>query len=145
MHLTKLANSRSSAACRAWHTGKGCLNDCFHLPMQRLSNVWIFLFFLKKAGTLIVRKISRKNIPLCKILIWVIQKVLRKKKVCFWHMSCVLKVNSNLSSALFCYSVWHDCLVYVNKKLSLWHCDSFPLYNRWQILSVVNFMTFGTT
>ena len=46
-----------------------------------------FFFFLKKAGTLIVRKISSRNIDLWKILIWVIQKVQRKEKVCFWHIS----------------------------------------------------------
>ena len=35
-HLTKLADAISSKAYRAWHTGEGCLNDCFHFAMQRL-------------------------------------------------------------------------------------------------------------
>ena len=48
---------------------------------------FFFFFFFKKAGTLIVRKISSRNIDLWKILIWVIQKVQRKEKVCFWHIS----------------------------------------------------------
>ena len=48
---------------------------------------FFFFFFWKKAGTLIVRKISSRNIDLWKILIWVIQKVQRKEKVCFWHIS----------------------------------------------------------
>ena len=36
MHFTKLADARSSKACSAWHTGQGCLNDCFHFAMQGL-------------------------------------------------------------------------------------------------------------
>ena len=36
MHLTKLADAISLKACRAWHKGEGCLNDCFHFAMQRL-------------------------------------------------------------------------------------------------------------
>ena len=54
---------------------------------SRIRFFFFFFFFLKKAGTLIVRKISSRNIDLWKILIWVIQKVQRKEKVCFWHMS----------------------------------------------------------
>ena len=36
MHFTKLADARSSKACRAWYTGQGCLNDCFQFAMQGL-------------------------------------------------------------------------------------------------------------
>ena len=70
MHFTKLADARSSKACSAWHTGQGCLNDYFHFAMYgRLQAFECFCFFRKKGGTLIVRKISSRNIALCKILI----------------------------------------------------------------------------
>ena len=49
MHLNKLADSRSSAAYRAWHTGEGCLNDCFYFAMQRfLQSFECFCIFWKK-------------------------------------------------------------------------------------------------
>ena len=59
------------------------------------SRIRFFFFFLKKAGTLTVRKISSGNIDLSKILIWVIQKVQRKGM--FLTYELILKVHWNLS------------------------------------------------
>ena len=57
MHLNKLADSRSSAAYRAWHTGEGCLNDCFYFAMQRfLQSFECFCIFWKKNYFLIWQK-----------------------------------------------------------------------------------------
>ena len=51
MHFTKLADARSSKVCSAWHTGQGCLNDCFHFAMQGLLQAFeCFWFFLEKGG-----------------------------------------------------------------------------------------------
>ena len=51
MHFTKLADARSSKACSAWHTGQGCLNDCFHFAMQGLLQAFeCFWVFLEKGG-----------------------------------------------------------------------------------------------
>ena len=51
MHFTKLAYARSSKAYSAWHTGQGCLNDCFRFAMQGLLQVlecFFFFFFFEK-------------------------------------------------------------------------------------------------
>ena len=50
MHFTKLADARSSKACSAWHTGQGCLNDCFHFSMQGLLQAFECFCFLEKGG-----------------------------------------------------------------------------------------------
>ena len=53
MHFTKLADARSLKACRAWHTGQDCLNDCFHFAMQGLLQAFKrFCVFLEKGGNL---------------------------------------------------------------------------------------------
>ena len=51
MHITNLADSRRSAADRAWHMEQVCLNDCFHFAMQELlQSFQCFWFFLEKDG-----------------------------------------------------------------------------------------------
>ena len=83
MHFTKLADARSLKACRAWHTGKDCLNDCFHFAMQGLHQAFKrFCVFLEKGGNLKHQDFKQEHC-FVQILTRVIQKVQRKEEVCF--------------------------------------------------------------
>ena len=42
-------DATSSKACSAWHTGQGCLNDCFYFVMQEFFK-HSHVVFLEKGG-----------------------------------------------------------------------------------------------
>ena len=137
--------------------GKGLFKLLFSFcNAANSSSIRMFLLFLKKVATLIVRKISSKNIPFSKSD----SEGSKKRKGTFLtYELCFKNASESLLAWIFvkfCYSVWWDCfivytflwyfLINVNKKLSSWHRTSLPLYNWWQILSVVvDFLTSGTT
>ena len=105
MHLTKLVDARSSKACSAWHTGQGCLNDCFYFVMQEFFKHSNVVVFLEKGGNFNCQKdfkqehCSVQNFNMSKVQRKERKekKVQRKEKVCFRHLSCILKVHSNRS------------------------------------------------
>ena len=95
MHFTKLADARGLKACSAWHMGQGSLNDCFHYAMQGLLQT--FLFCLEKGGNFNRQKDFKQKHCFVHNFNMSDSKGSKKRKVCFRHMSFILKVHSNLS------------------------------------------------
>ena len=90
MHFTKLADARRSKACSAWHTGQDCLNDCFHFAVEGLLEAFKWFYFYRQ-------KDLKKEHYFVQNFKMSGSKGSKKKKVCFRHTSCILKVHSNLS------------------------------------------------